>query len=157
MKSYSSSTPVCALLTKSLEGTVRASILASAVGIGVWLGFRPHGLNGRSASASQPNQTVQMRSAACGRNEDVTDSGVPLGYTLVDLRRIGADCFALFKANDTGASPALGLGSGEADEFGPDGRLNLRFFAITRPNGQWQVFEYRRLPARVSLGFNPQR
>lgn len=109
------------------------------------MGFRSHSLNSRSPSASRPGHTVQMRSAACGGNKDVADSEVPLGYTLVDLRRIGEDCFALFKANDTGDSSALGLSSGEVDEFGPDGRLNLRFFAISRPNGQWELFEYRRL------------
>jgi len=72
-------------------------------------------------------------------------SDVPLGYTLVDIRRIGEDCFALFKADDTDTSPSLGFGGGAADVFGPDGHLTMRFFAIGAPNGQWKLFEYRRL------------
>jgi len=72
-------------------------------------------------------------------------SDVPLGYTLVDIRQIGENCFALFKANDTDTSPSLGFGGGAADVFGPDGHLTMRFFAIGAPNGQWKLFEYRRL------------
>jgi hypothetical protein len=97
-----------------------------------------------------------MRSAACGGNKGVADSEVPLGFTFVDLRRVGEDCFALFMTKDTDDSPTLGPSSGEADEFGPDGRLNLRFFAITRPNGQWELFEYRRLLVHSAVRLKAQ-
>jgi hypothetical protein len=82
----------------------------------------------------------------CSGIRAAADSDVPPDYTLLDIRRIGEDCFALLKADDTEASPALGLSGGVADVFGPDGRLTVRFYAIGRPNGQWELFEYRRLP-----------
>jgi hypothetical protein len=136
-------------------GTVRASILASAVCAGVWLGILPHELDGRFSLASRRNQTVQMRPSLCSGIK-AAGSDVPPGYTLVDIRRIGDDCFALLKADDTDASPALGLGSGVADVFGPDGRLTVRFYAIARPNGQWELFEYRRLPVLDAVRLKAQ-
>ncbi len=98
-----------------------------------------------------------MKHAVCGGIEVVGDSDVPPGYTLVDLARIGGDCFAMLEANAPAASPALGLGSGVADVFGPDGRLTLRFSAIARPNGKSKVVEYRRLPVGDAPRLNAQR
>jgi hypothetical protein len=144
------------LLTEVTEGTLRACILASAVCMGVWLGMRPHRCNGQSPSASRRNRTVQMKSAACSGVEGVADSDVPPGYTLVNLTGIGGDCFAMFEAKDPNASPP-GLGSGVADVFGPDGRLTLRFSAITRPNGQSELVEYRRLPVGEMRWLKAQR
>jgi hypothetical protein len=89
------------------------------------------------------------------------NSEVPAGYSLVDIRRIGGDCFALLKVEDPDASPSLGLDGGVADVFGPDGRLTMRFFAIGRANGRWELFEYRRLPMhnamRLKAGVNDFR
>ena len=93
----------------------------------------------------------------CGGIEDVADSEVPPGYIPAGSTLIGGDCFAMFKANDPAAPPDLEPGSGVADVFGPDGRLALRFSTIERPNGHWEMVEYRRLPVSAALRLPSQR
>lgn len=141
MRSGGSPSSLRTLLTKVLEGTVCASILASAVYAGVWLGIRPHGCNRGPAPASRLTNTVQMRQAVRSAINVLADSNVAPNSTPPDFRRIGADTSATPERNDPAA-----LGSGVADVFAPDGRLILRFSAIERPNGQWEVVEYHRLP-----------
>lgn len=145
------------LLTKLLGGSVRALILASAVCAGVWLGIRPHGLNARSPLASRLNETVPKQRSVCSRMKTAANSDIPPGYALVNIRRIGEGCFAFLKADNMRAPPALALGGGVADVFGPNGSLKLRFSAIERPNGQWELLEYRRLPVDDALRLKVQR
>ena len=145
MRSGGSPSSLRTLLTKVLEGTVRASILASAVYAGVWLGIRPHGCNRGPAPSSRLANSVQMRQAVRSAINVLADSNVAPNSTPPDFRRIGADTSATPERNDPAVSPAA-LGSGVADVFAPDGRLILRFSAIERPNGQWEVVEYHRLP-----------
>jgi hypothetical protein len=149
--------PGRSLCSKVLEGTLRASILAGAMCIGVRLGIRPQAFNGRFSSASRANHYIQTRRSVCGGNEVAADSDVPPGYIPAGLTRIDGDCFAMFEANDAAASPAPEPGSGVADVFGPDGRLTLRFSTIQQPNGQWKMVEYRRLPVGDAPGLGSQR
>jgi hypothetical protein len=136
------------LLSKLLGGTVRLLILASAACIGGWLGIGSHGSNGGLPLTARPSRPVEMRPSACSGIEVTAASDIPTGYAFVAIRRIGDDCFALLKAEDTDASPAFELNRGAADVFGKDGRLMERFFAVARANGQSEFFEYRRLPVR---------
>ena len=124
-----------------------ASIRAWALCDGSWLGIGHRGLGGGLQLSARHDQPVKTRPSLCGGVEVDKGFDVPSGYTLIGVRPIGQDCFALLRAQDTDASPALGL-SGVADVYGQDGRLNERFFAIGQPNGQWKLFEYRRLLAR---------
>jgi hypothetical protein len=75
-----------------------------------------------------------MRSAACGGNKGVADSQVPLGYTLVDLRRVGEDCFALFMTKDTDDSPDVHTADG-ALEFGWVGFPAVRTDSLVEHRG----------------------
>jgi hypothetical protein len=124
---------------------VRACILATAVGTGAWLGTRRHTVNFRPTRPSNRSQTVQMRPSVCSRINAAGDLDIPPDYSLIDVRPIGEACFALLKAAGTDPSPTLGTAGGSVDVFGPDGRLNVRLVAIERSNGQWEIFEYRRL------------
>jgi hypothetical protein len=133
---------------KAFGDTARMFVMALAVCTGGWLGIRPHGLKAEAALPAPRSQSVQTRPASCSSGNM---SEIPPGYTLVHTMRIGEDCFALLKAQDTYASPALGLSSGEADVYGRDGRVMVRFFALGRPDGKWELFQYRRLPARENL------
>lgn len=142
ISSSGASSSSCVLLIRVLDGALRASILASAVCTGVWLGARQHALKGGSSSASNRNQPIRMRRTGCGGMEVVGDSNIPSGYT-AGLTRTAGDSFAIPRANGPVASPPLEQGGGVAEVFGPDGRLTLRFSAIERPNGQWKMFEFR--------------
>ena len=117
--------------------------LASAVWLGSWLGIRSHKLNAQlpvSAAHEHPS-----RGNLCSGIRSVGAFEFPMGYDLIDVEPIGGHCFALFKGA-LDAQPTTGLSNGGADVFGKDGRLLERFFAVGRPNGQWELFEYRRLP-----------
>jgi hypothetical protein len=127
-------------------GTARAFILVSAICTGGWLGIRPDGLVERARPAVLHSHTVQTRVPQCSGNIFAAVDDIPPGYTLVDVRRIGEDCFALLKSISVKASRTAGTSGGMADVFGRDGRLMLRFFATGQPNGDWELFEYRRLP-----------
>jgi hypothetical protein len=133
------------LLTKVFIGAARVLILGSAVCTGIWLGIRPLEANVRPPLTLPGDHAVQMERSPCSEIK-VDAFEAPAGYSMVDIRRIGQDCFALLKAEDAEASPALGLSGGVADVFGRDGRLDVRFLALGRPNGRWELFEYRRLP-----------
>lgn len=95
-----------------------------------------------SQLAYRPAQNDHVKGAVCAETS-VSESDVPSGYTFIGLKRINGDCFAMFKMNDTAATPTVG--GGFADVSGQDGRLSLRFAAIALPNEQWEVVEYRRL------------
>ena len=127
-------------------GTVRVFILASAVCTGGWLGIRPHGLIERPRPAVLRSHAVPTRASRCSGNNFAAAEDIAPGYTLVDIRRIGEDCFALLRSRSTNTSRTAGTSGGMADVFGRDGRLMLRFLAIGQPNGDWEFFEYRRLP-----------
>jgi hypothetical protein len=133
------------LHTKVVVGTVRLLILGSAICTGIWLGIRPLEAKVRPALTLPHSHPVQIKQSPCSGIK-VDAFQVPPGYALVNITPIGQDCFALLKAQDTEASSAFGLGGGVADVFGRDGRLVVRFFALGRPNGRWELFEYRRLP-----------
>jgi hypothetical protein len=82
----------------------------------------------------------------CGEDNFAAAKDITPGYTLVDIRWIGEDCFALIKSRSTNTSRTAGTSGGMADVFGKDERLMLRFLAIGQPNGDWELVEYRRLP-----------
>ncbi|MGO9059844.1 MAG: hypothetical protein ACLQU2_21065 [Candidatus Binataceae bacterium] len=134
------------LFSSVFGSTVRVFILASAVCTGGWLGIRPYGLVERPGPAVFRSDAVPTRASRCGGNNSAAADDIPPGYTLVDIRRVGEDCFALLRSRSTNASRTAGASGGMADVFGRDGRLMLRFFAIGQPNGDWELFEYRRLP-----------
>ena len=132
---------------------MRVCILATAVCTGAWLGIPGHTVNIRSAPLSSRSRTVHMRRPACTEINAAADFDVPPDYTLIDVKPIGQDCFALLKADGTEVSPVPGPANGFADVFGPDGRLTERLFAIERSDGQWEVFEYRRLPSSGAIQY----
>ena len=116
--------------------TMRAFMLASLVGAGVWLGRRPSRIhNGPYNVLSRPIRNELNKHALC-RGISASDSEVPSGYTLIGLKRLDGDCFAVFKADDPGDVPAGG--GGVADVSDPNGRLTERFAAIALPDGQWE-------------------
>jgi hypothetical protein len=99
----------CNPLSKSATRTVRASVLAwgsvrrSLVRDQIWERKRylPIGV--------PPTQNDHIRGAVCA-GISVSDSDVPSGYTLIGVKRIDGDCFAMFRTNDTGAAPTVGGG-----------------------------------------------
>jgi hypothetical protein len=145
-----------ALVTKLFGMVAPICIMASSVCTGIWLGARIHRPNPASPPVSRHNQSVRMTASVCQGARAAASSEVPLGYSLIDVRRIGSDCFALLRADDSKGSPGLGLSMGTADVFGPDGRLMLRFFAIGRPDGRWDVFQYRRVQVHDGSRLGPR-
>jgi hypothetical protein len=95
-----------------------------------------------------------MTPSVCSGINAAADLDIPPDYSLIDVRPIGEACFALLKATETDPSPTLGTAGGSVDVFGPDGRLSVRLVAIERSNGQWEIFEYRRLPISGAIKHN---
>jgi len=142
------------LLIKVFGGAVRACILATAIGTGAWLGTRPHTVNLSPTRASSRSQTGQRTPSECSGINATADLDVPPDYSLIGVRPIGEACFALLKAPGLDLSPTLSTAGGSVDVFGPDGRLSVRLVAIERSNGQWEIFEYRRLPISGAIKHN---
>ena len=139
------------LLNKVVGNAMRACILATAVATGAWLGARPHTVNLRPTRAPSRSQTVQMTPSVCSGINATADPDIPPDYSLIDVRPIGEACFALLKAPGLDLSPTLGRAGGSVDVFGSDGRLSVRLVAIERSNGQWEIFEYWRLPISSAI------
>ena len=147
----SSLSPHDPLLIKVFGGAVRACILTAAIGTGAWLGTRPNTVNLPPTRASSRSQTVQMTPSVCSGINAAADLDIPPDYSLIDVRPIGEACFALLKAPGLDLSPTLGRAGGSVDVFGSDGRLSVRLVAIERSNGQWEIFEYWRLPISSAI------
>ena len=123
---------------------VRASVLVLAVCAGVELGFRAQTLNAGPRELHQ--RDANRPGSAMRRTKTNHENYVfPAGYTLLRTTRIDGESYAMLAATEPSVATS-GLGAGVAEVFDPNGRLIMRFQVSERPDSQWDVIEYVRVP-----------